>query len=111
MSIVFAYSLFCLIVCFIIAAFLKRPLLMSNDIMKYSLLQGVMLFSKIMPAVILSGFLVACSITFKDSSARFIFGHYRFLITNSIVLVAIIFVFAEVISPLIESKQANMNVY
>ena len=109
MSIVFAYSLFCLIVCFVIAAFLKRPLLMSNDIMKYSLLQGVMLFSRIMPAVILSGALVACSITFKDSSARFIFGHYRFLITNSIVLVAIIFVFAEVISPLIESKQAKME--
>ncbi len=109
MTIVFAYSIFSLVVCSIAAIFFKRPELMAADVLKYSFFQGVLLFANIVPAVILSGFLVACAITFKDSSARFIFGHFKSLMVKSIILVGLVFVFVEAVSPLVKANMAKME--
>ena len=109
MTIVFAYSIFSLVVCCIAAFFFKKPELMASDVLVYTFFQGVLLFSKVMPAVVLSGFLVACSITFTDSSVRFIFGHFKDLMVNSIILVGLVFVFVEVVAPIVKGKQAKME--
>lgn len=109
MTIVFAYSVFSLVVCSIVALFFKRPELMPSDVLGYTFFQGVLLFAKVVPAVVLSGFLVACAITFTDSSARFIFGHFKSLMVKSIILVGLVFVFVEAVSPLVKEKMAKME--
>ena len=109
MTIVFAYSIFSLVVCCIAAFFFKKPELMASDVLGYTFFQGVLLFSKVMPAVVLSGFLVACSITFTDSSVRFLFGHFKDLMVNSIILVGLVFVFVEAVAPIVKGKQAKME--
>jgi len=104
-SIVVTYVIFSFFVCFAISSFINvKPELIPGEELKYMILQGLLFFFKFFPAVISSGFLIGCAIIFTGNTSIQIKLYFKKVITNSVILISVIFISSELIAPEIKDK-------
>lgn len=103
LSILFSFLGVGLLICIIIGFCRKIDvILLPKAVFKYKLFTGIELFSKILPALVLSGFVLSCSIQFgrnsEGSTARFspaMLGRFKTVIIASVICTALLTVSTE----------------
>lgn len=111
--IIFAYALLAFAVCLAVSfAFQDVPELLPGEKTDYLVINGLIYFFKLSPALILCGFLVGCSISYGQDSAKAkikyskaIMVHFRKTMIASIVLVFAISMITEVFLPICQNRQ------
>lgn len=108
--IVLSYVIFSFFVAFAVVAFFQtRPTILPGDVRAYIALQAALLFFGMFPAVVCSGFLVGCAVSFgreiHDDAMR-TFSH---LLLNSILFVFLLFSVGEAFVPFLQKKQAALE--
>ena len=116
-QILFGYLLFCCCVCTVVGAFIvKLPDLLPSSVRMYRLFAGLQLFLKVLPAVVITGYVVGFAVSFgrnpEGSTMRFspaMFVRYRRVMISAIVCAFILTVGAEVGTPLLGSMRLQME--
>lgn len=112
-GIVFAYTVFSLVVCFGLSAFIGHlPILLDGYRRQYILCRGLLYFLRIMPAIFCSAEIIAFSVYFgadaRRAQIRFspvIMRHFRMVMAVSLVLVAFSTFGKEVLAPVLQVRK------
>lgn len=111
--IIFAYALLAFAACLAVSfAFQNLPELLPGEKTSYIVINGLIIFFKICPALVLCGFLVGCSISYgRDSEkakirySKTIFVHFRKTMVAAILLVFAITMVTELFLPISQNHQ------
>ena len=115
--ILIVYTFFCFLLCLLYGFFVgKIPDLISGYVKQYRLFSGLRLFCKIAPAILFTGFIIGCAISFgrnpEGSTTRFssaMFHRYRGVLVSGLVCVFILSVVSEIGTPLLGERQKQME--
>lgn len=111
--IIFAYALAAFAVCLAVSfVFQNVPELLSGAKTNYLVVRGLIFFLKILPSIVLCGFMVGCSISYgkdcgkaKIKYSRVVLVHFRKTMIASIIFVLVLTLAIEVLLPAFEGKQ------
>lgn len=111
--IIFAYALLAFAACLAVSfAFQNLPELLPGEKTIYIVTNGLIIFFKICPALVLCGFLVGCSISYGQDSekakirySKTIFVHFRKTMIAAILLVFAITMVTELFLPISQNHQ------
>ncbi len=116
--IVAIYSVIAFALCLLVSVLMKNvPLLLPGEERSYVIIRGFLFFCKFFPALVFSSFAIGCAIAYgKDSEkakikySPLIMKHFKKTMISSIMIVACVSLFIEVLVPFFEQKQARAKI-
>lgn len=113
--IIFSYAILCFAACLAVSfAFHNLPELLPGEKTNYLVVQGLVYFMKLSPALVLSGFLTGASISYGRNSdkaqikySKQILLHFKKTMVSSILLVFAITLVTELFLPMCQNWQKN----
>lgn len=112
LQILFAYSIFCLLLSFVLSFFVfSIPPILLQDETSYKVLRAFIYFFKFAPAIVMTGFIIGYAVSFgrnpEGSFKRFssaMFSRYRTVMIFAIVSAFCLTVFVAILIPFFESQ-------
>ena len=116
--IVAIYSVIAFALCLLVSVLMKNvPLLLPGEERSYVIIRGFLFFCKFFPALVFSSFAIGCAIAYgKDSEkakikySPLVMKHFKKTMISSIMIVACVSLFIEVLVPFFEQKQARAKI-